>query len=243
MFAQIILRENAMENLVNCSTFFKFPSTPHLAVSGNKDIRNDKVMSIAERDIFLKHTLTVEEKIDGTNIGISFDEEGNIQVQNRGNFVTLPARGQWKLLSNWLSERMDILFHYLEDKYILFGEWCYAKHSIFYTSLPDWFLGFDIFDKTSCRFFSSSKRDIYIHNMKLFQPIKIAYGVFTFHELKKMLQKQSSYASDSIEGIYLRYDRDEYLEQRAKLVRYNFIQSIQQHWKKSAITKNLLRYN
>ena len=40
-----------------------------------------------------------------------------------------------------------MLFEILSEKFILFGEWCYAQHSIFYDRLPDWFLGFDIYDK------------------------------------------------------------------------------------------------
>ena len=56
--------------------FFKFPSTPHLAVLLGVDVRGDKVMSEKERDEFLRHEITVEEKIDGANLGISFDGDG-----------------------------------------------------------------------------------------------------------------------------------------------------------------------
>ncbi|MDD3918234.1 MAG: hypothetical protein PHX00_13850 [Synergistaceae bacterium] len=64
--------------------FFKFPSTPHLAVLLGVDVRGDKVMSEKERDEFLRHEITVEEKIDGANLGISFDGGGNLWLQNRG---------------------------------------------------------------------------------------------------------------------------------------------------------------
>src|SRR5205807_2014548 len=32
----------------------------------------------------------------------------------------------------------------LTDRYILYGEWLYAKHTVFYTDLPHYFLEFDI---------------------------------------------------------------------------------------------------
>ena len=35
---------------------------------------------------FLRYELVVEEKVDGANLGISFDENGTIRVQNRGEY-------------------------------------------------------------------------------------------------------------------------------------------------------------
>jgi hypothetical protein len=32
-------------------------------------------------------------------------------------------------------------------RHILFGEWCRAQHSVFYSRLPDYFLAFDIWDR------------------------------------------------------------------------------------------------
>ena len=82
--------------------FFKFPSTPHLAALPDVDIRGDKVFSESERHEFLKHHLVVEEKIDGANLGISFDSEGNIRTQNRGAYLYPPRLGQWKKLGDCL---------------------------------------------------------------------------------------------------------------------------------------------
>lgn len=118
-------------------SFFKFPSTPHLAALPDVDIREDKVLSESERFDFLRHSLVVEEKVDGANLGISFDSEGNIRAQNRGAYLYPPRSGQWKKLDDWLEPRLDMLFEILSEKFILFGEWCYAQHSIFYDRLPD----------------------------------------------------------------------------------------------------------
>jgi hypothetical protein len=127
---------------------------------GWKDaLKDDKVMSELEREMFLRHELVVEEKVDGANLGISFDGEAHARCQNRGAYLQYPYTGQWKKLSEWLDAKTDILFEKLTDRYILFGEWCYAQHSIFYDQLPDWFLGFDIFDKESLKFLSYPRRD------------------------------------------------------------------------------------
>jgi len=74
--------------------FFKFPTTPHLAAPDGVDLRGDKVLPGPERDDFLANDLVIEEKVDGANLGISFDSEGNIRAQNRGSYLHLPGTGQ-----------------------------------------------------------------------------------------------------------------------------------------------------
>ncbi len=219
--------------------FFKFPSTPHLATMPGVDIRGDKVLTETERDEFLRHALTVEEKVDGANLGISFDEEGNIRAQNRGAYLQLPGTGQWKKLGEWLALRTDVLFEHLCDRYILFGEWCYAQHSIFYDRLPDWFLAFDIYERESRRFLSSTRRDRLIEKMHFSKVPSLARGRFSFPETEKLLS-QSKLANRPAEGIYLRIDRGDWLEHRAKLVRPAFIQAVENHWSRSALKPNRL---
>jgi ATP-dependent RNA circularization protein (DNA/RNA ligase family) len=220
--------------------FFKFPSTPHLAIVPGVDIRGDKVLTESERDAFLAHELTVEEKVDGANLGLSFDGNGNIRVQNRGAYLHLPGLGQWKKLGDWLARRTDALFEHLSDRYILFGEWCYAQHSIFYDCLPDWFLAFDIYDRENGLFLATDRRDQIIADLHISRVPAIARGRFTYLEIQKLLS-QSKLSSQPAEGLYLRIDRGDWLAQRAKLVRPLFIQAVEQHWSRSPIRPNQLR--
>lgn len=133
--------------------FYKFPRTPILALHGDQSFRGEHILSFEDAQEFLKHKIIIEEKIDGANLGISFDTDGNIKLQNRGDYLIEPLHGQWKVLPEWLVVHDAELFDILTDKYILFGEWCYAKHSIFYSKLPDYFVAFDIFDKENEKFF------------------------------------------------------------------------------------------
>ena len=220
--------------------FFKFPSTPHLATLPGVDVRGDKVFSEAERDQFLQHVLLAEEKIDGANLGISFDSEGNLRAQNRGAYLHLPGSGQWKKLGDWLAPRLETLFESLSDDLILFGEWCYAQHSVYYDRLPDWFLGFDLYDKRAGRFLSSARRDALFAKMRIDQVPVLARGRFTYPEIQELIST-SQFSGQPAEGLYLRFDQDDWLAQRAKLVRAAFIQGIHQHWSRSAIKPNRLR--
>jgi ATP-dependent RNA circularization protein (DNA/RNA ligase family) len=219
--------------------FFKFPSTPHLATMPGVDIRGDKVLTESERDAFLTHEVTVEEKVDGANLGLSFDANGNIRAQNRGAYLHLPGSGQWKKLGGWLALHTDTLFEHLSDRHILFGEWCYAQHSIFYENLPDWFLAFDVYDREAGRFLATAHRDRLLGEMHISKVPDIARGRFTYSEIQKLLS-QSKLTDQPAEGIYLRIDHGDWLEQRAKLVRPAFIQAVEQHWSRSAIRPNRL---
>uniref|UniRef100_A0A7C4RT67 DNA ligase n=1 Tax=Desulfatirhabdium butyrativorans TaxID=340467 RepID=A0A7C4RT67_9BACT len=204
------------------------------------EIRGDKVLTESERDEFLAHELIVEEKVDGANLGLSFDTEGNIRAQNRGAYLHLPGSGQWKKIDEWLTLHIDTLFEHLSDRYILFGEWCYAQHSIFYDRLPDWFLAFDIYDRGAGRFLATWRRDRLLDEMCISKVPRLAYGRFTFLEIQQLLIK-SNLSEQPAEGIYLRIDQGDWLKQRAKLVRPAFIQAGVQHWSRTGIKPNRLQ--
>jgi hypothetical protein len=213
--------------------FVKFPTTPHLALLEEVQVRNDKVLSTSEREAFLRHELIVEEKVDGANLGISFDAGGNIRAQNRGTYLHLPGSGQWKHLGGWLAPKTDRFFEHLTDRYILFGEWCYAKHSVLYDQLPDWFLAFDIYDKShSAGFYPSTGVTEHFRLLETAQTPFIARGHFTLPDLMQLLA-QSGLSHQPAEGLYVRIDDGDWLSQRAKLVRPAFIQSMEHHWARS----------
>lgn len=222
--------------------FVKFPVTPHIDIPCDYNVRNDKILSLSEMNELLSCSITVEEKIDGSNVGISFSKEGSILIQNRGNYLMPPYKGQWAPLGKWLDMHIETLFDFLSDRFILFGEWCYAKHSVVYNKLPDWFIAFDIFDLEAKRFYSVKRRTDILFNLKLYSVPIITQGHFTIDQLRNMFGR-SHFGDEICEGLYLRYDEDNWLHTRAKLVRTGFFQSIGEHWTKGKITKNvLLRY-
>ena len=46
----------------------------------------------------------------------------------------------------------------MQDRFILFGEWMYAQHSVHYRQLPHYFFEFDIYDKEDEVFLSLERR-------------------------------------------------------------------------------------
>ena len=217
--------------------FVKFPTTPHLLWLGTTPARADKVLARDEAESFLRQPVIVEEKVDGANLGISFDAHGNLLAQNRGSVLQRGIKDQFAPLWAWLSERETRLFDALENRLILFGEWCYARHSIHYTRLPDYFLAFDVFDRREQHFLSSVRRDEVCDELKLATVPKVGAGFFSLVEIPRLIGQSSLY-DGPMEGVYLRQETSSWLIQRTKVVRTEFVQLIGEHWLNQPMVAN-----
>jgi ATP-dependent RNA circularization protein (DNA/RNA ligase family) len=73
------------------ATFFRFPTTPHLAWLAKDGMpRDDKVLSPTEAQALLSGDVVVEEKLDGANLGLSLSSDGTVLAQNRGQYLGEP---------------------------------------------------------------------------------------------------------------------------------------------------------
>lgn len=221
--------------------FFRFPHTPHLAWLGSGTPRDDKVLTLSEAEQLMDGELIVEEKVDGANLGFSMSEDGTLQCQNRGSFLETDAMsGQWKPLRRWLATHHQALIEALWPDLMLFGEWCYAVHSVRYTGLPDWFLAFDVYDRKRGEFFSVDGRDEFARCLGLAVVPELGRGRFDLTRLRSLLG-QSMLTDGPAEGLYLRREAGGHLVSRAKLVRPEFVQTIDAHWSKRRLEMNRLR--
>lgn len=226
------------------SSFFRFPHTAHITWLGDGVPRDDKVMTAPEVNALLAHKIVVEEKLDGANLGISVSPEGAIRTQNRGQYLVEPHAGQFKELSSWLKYREEALFEALGEHLILFGEWCAARHSLEYDRLSDWLLVFDVYDRQEQRFWSSVRRNALAGQLGLRVVPKVFSGKATVESLKQLLHKHSSAFRDGpMEGVVVRYESDDWLYERAKLVRPDFTQAIGEHWRNRKIEWNRLNWS
>ena len=221
--------------------FFRFPHTPHLLWLGKSLPRDDKVMTPDEAQRFLSGEVIVEEKIDGANVGISVDEDLTIRVQNRGQYLS-PAHpaGQFRTLFAWLQPRHDRIVDSLFPNLMLFGEWCYAVHSVRYLGLPDWFLAFDVYDREKGAFWSVERRNELAAALDIATVPLLHRGTASVQELLGLMTR-SRFTQGPADGIYLRREEQDWLAGRAKLVRQDFIQNIDQHWSRRALERNALQ--
>ena len=224
--------------------FFRFPSTPHLVWLSKDGVpRDDKLLSAAEAKTLLAGDMVVEEKLDGANVGLSIGPNGNLLVQNRGQYLAEPHAGQFARLPAWLAQHGDALLSALTPKLILFGEWCAARHSLDYSALPDWFLLFDVYDREAGRFWSTSRRNVLASDAGLVTVPKVQHGKTTVTALKQLVAtKQSYYREGPLEGVVIRRKSVDWCEARAKLVRPDFTQAIDTHWRKRTIEWNCIQH-
>lgn len=220
--------------------FFRFPHTPHLAWLGEGRPRGDKLLAPHDARDLLSAEVVVEEKVDGANLGFSLDEGGELRAQSRGAHLELDSpKAQFKPLRRWLAPRADALAAALSPDLMLFGEWCYAVHSVRYTRLPDWFLAFDVYDRAAAEFWSTTRRDDLLRRLDICAVPRLARGRFSVDDLKMMLG-HSRLTEALVEGLYVRHENELSLVSRAKLVRAEFVQAIDGHWSKRALEVNQL---
>ena len=223
------------------SDFFRFPHTPHIAWLGKGTPRDDKVLASLEVVSLLSGPVVVEEKIDGANLGISVNQDGRLRLQNRGDYLRKPFSGQFKKLSAWIGLRENDLISMLGNSLILFGEWCAARHSVAYDRLPDWFIVFDIYNSSTRRFCSTKRRNELATLLELPVVSEVLRGKTTLPSLKDLvLNNPSQYRDGMMEGLVIRQESEDWLETRAKLVRPDFTQAIDEHWRRRDLEWNKL---
>jgi len=189
----------------------------------------------------LNGDVVVEEKLDGANIGFSIADDGVLRVQNRGQYLQAPFGGQFSRLSGWLAIHQEPLLSRLGHGRILFGEWCAARHLIGYASLPDLFIAFDVYDIEAGRFWSTQRRNALAAEIGIHVVPSLFTGRITLDALTKLLSNRSSaFAPGPVEGFVIRSEDPHWLLGRAKLVRGEFTQAIDEHWSRRGMEWNAL---
>jgi len=235
----------------------KYPRTPHLVGSALQagDDGSDRVSIAKLRGLHPDAALVTEEKLDGANCGISFSEDLGLTVQSRGHVLSGGAReAQFGPLKAWASYLEGELLEVLEDRYVMFGEWMFARHTLFYDRLPHLFLEFDIYDRRGGAFLSTdARRDLLSGSRILSVPVLSEDWPASDRELRGLIRPslyrsegwrdalseaaeragvapdralRETGRSDLAEGLYLKVERDGMTIARYKLVRDGFVQTI-----------------
>src|SRR5579859_5773129 len=116
----------------------KYPRTPHL--EGSRSQLGDDDLDFRDLATLDGQFVVVEEKLDGANCAISFAVDGSLLLQSRGHFLTGgPRERQFALFKAWAHCHQPSLQVVLGERYVMFGEWLFAKHTVFYDQLPHYF--------------------------------------------------------------------------------------------------------
>ena len=228
----------------------KYPRTQHLEGSrlqpGDEDLQSVPFAAVANR------CLVVEEKLDGANAALRFDAAGKLWLQSRGHFLTGgPREKHFNLFKQWANSHVAALHDALGSRYVLFGEWLFAKHTIYYDALPHYFLEFDVLDTETGAFLSTERRRVLLADAPVASvPVLRTGPAQKLDELLALigaaLYKSAAWRerltaeatarglaaeavwretdpSDLAEGLYIKVEEDGRVVERYKWVRASFL--------------------
>ena len=232
----------------------KYPRTAHL--EGSRLQEGDDGSDQIPLAALAGKQIVIEEKMDAANCGISFSDGGELLLQSRGHYLVGGwSERQFNWLKPWAHAHAGALLSTLEDRWVLYGEAMYAKHSVWYDRLPHMFLEFDLLDRHTGKFLSTKRR----HEMLGGQPVVSVPVLYAgampadLKQLKKLIYRslaksrdwrvnferqvlreglpleltwRQTNPQDESEGLYLKVENDDFVEARYKFVRRGFTQTI-----------------
>jgi hypothetical protein len=234
-------------------SFIKYPRTPHLV--GSRLQPGDSAAGQIPWEQLRGGRLIFEEKIDGANAAVSFDATGQLMLQSRGHVLMGGAReAQFALFKAWAQTHERVFFDLLGRRYVMFGEWCFAKHTVFYDRLPHYFHEFDIYDRERDVFLSTPCRHKMLAGLPVVSVPVVHEGPLPKGVSLKALIKHSLYKSEQwrqvleeiaveagvgvdrvlretedsnlAEGLYLKHEDGDRVIGRYKFIRADFHQAI-----------------
>jgi hypothetical protein len=208
------------------SQLFKYPRTYHLPWSeGVGD--DDKIIPSLER--FIGQEVVVTEKMDGENTTLYPDTLHARSIDGRDH----PSR-------HWLKSFWSGIRHKIPEGTRICGENLYAKHSIHYTDLPSYFLGFSAWRGEEALSWDDT---LDLMNDVGIRRVPVLYvGTFDEQRIRSLWNPAFRYpAVRESEGYVVRVTRsfkmNEFRSVVAKFVRPGHVQT-NKHWSRGPVYPN-----
>lgn len=232
----------------------KYPRTPH--ISGSRFQPGDEDLPCVDFDAVAGRFVVVEEKVDGANSGISFAPDGTLLLQSRGHYLLGGVRERhFNLFKQWANTTVGALREVLGGRYVLYGEWVYAKHTVFYDDLPHYFLEFDMLDTEGMTFLSTRRRRELLAGLPVASVPVLFEGVLDGPKHLASLLGRSAFItknhldrlrascgalelsveralketdpSTTMEGLYIKVETEDETVERYKFVRASFLTAVE----------------
>lgn len=209
------------------SNLYKYPRTPHLPFSLGAT-SDDKVLK--DTSHFQNKKIVITEKMDGENTTIysNYYHARSLDSKHRAYHSYL--------LTNILPK----VQYSIPEKWRICGEYLFAKHSISYSNLEDYFLVFSIWNELNqCFAWEETKEYAELLDLKIVPELYVgSYNEDIVKTIAETTVKRGR------EGIVIRnydsFDYDDFSLNIAKYVRANHVQT-DKHWSSQKIEKNKLR--
>jgi hypothetical protein len=225
--------------------YYKYPRTPHLPWSLGAT-NDDKILKNVYH--FYGQEVVVMEKVDGecSSLYSAYIHARSMDSKDH-------------ISRHWLKQFHSQIKREIPDGWRICGENMYACHSIYYNSLPSYFLGFSIYNENNvCRSWKETK---YIFDvLRINYPNILYQGIYNEEKIKECCDKYYShywkennedykFAKENKkdvcqEGYVIRladiFHYKDFDKSMAKFVRKNHIQT-DEHWMSQKLITNKLK--
>ena len=216
------------------------PSMKHLPWS-QENARQQKWLDESDaREMFEGREIVIMEKMDGANACMTKE---NVYARSHSGE---PHREEWDYLKKFHSEKY---MHKIPENMAIFGEYLYARHSIKYEELPNYFLAFGVYHEPSGRWLSWQKTKkvanlVGVPTAPVIEKTIIGEKdewpkhsiVNEYPHIEGRKPEGTSEFGDTREGYVIRnadsFKLDKLTENMAKCVREDHVQTEELHWRK-----------
>jgi hypothetical protein len=194
----------------------KFQRIPHLHSSPG--FSSDDIFTDIEQ--FIGKHVIITEKLDGECTSLYSNHIHARSVSSRDH-----------VSRSWIKNIHGQIKHEIPENMRICGENLFAKHSIFYSSLPSYFMVFAIYIDDSCLSWSETKE--YANLLGLNHVPELFNGIATKNVIESCFSGKSQYDGEQ-EGYVIRTNDGSMF---AKYVRKGHVQTTE-HWLNQMIVQN-----
>lgn len=216
--------------------FRKFEKTLRIIVP-QVQLQGKHYLSKSEVQKLLSGQVTILEKLDGANTAI-IRHKNIFKLQKRGSLIETSEHVQFQRLKDWSAINYEKIMNIPKDT-ILYGEWMYAKHTVFYDKLPDYFIPFAWYDKKLNKYLNYKELKKRCDEIGLIVAPLLYQGAIDKMSLFDLIPNISNFGSEKAEGLVVWNYKQ---QMRGKVVRAEFQKAMDEdgHWMHKQITRNRL---
>lgn len=211
----------------------KYPRSLHVPFSPGAG-SDDKIMSEEQFERFIDKEIVITEKLDGSNVCLT---NTHVYSRSHGGPAAHKSFAPLKQMHGYLQTKIP-------DNISIFGEWCYALHSIEYTMLQSYLNVFGVRNDLTGEWAEWDEVSLWADELGVATVPVLLRGVISDKEkLKELiisLSNLSSIYGPTREGVVIRTIKGPYVNDKnqivglGKWVRENHVQT-SIHWKNKPV--------
>jgi hypothetical protein len=177
-----------------------YPRIPHLV--GGRGSRDDEILDDAGAASLLSRLCIVEEKVDGAN-AVIWAETGTVRCALRSGVGGSYRAGQLGPLRAWLGRQGASVSELVIGGSVVYGEWMWFTHTVFYDRLPSLLIGLDVWTLGS-GFLLPEARSRILNDAGIPVPPELLRGKPGSIKRLESLMGQSTWGPGPMEGVVVR---------------------------------------